>query len=281
MTRTRELSLVARLHAADGALSPAQRRIAGCILENLHQAAFLGVEELARRSDSSVATVVRFARKLGYIGFMEMRQVLLDQARTQMGPESRLLQAPKEAAAALVEIARRDMANIERTVHGINDALLHAVMQRLEAARQRVIFGHGVSRIMSEHLAYLLTLAGLSAVAGSPAEFARQVANLGPKDVVVAFTFPPYSKETVDAVSYARQRKVPVILFTDAADAPVAALASHLIILAGENLLFSHSIAAFAVVAQAIATGIASKDRERAILRLRESEHVAKPQFAE
>lgn len=274
-------SLLNRLHGALHGLTPNQRRIADCVLAEPKDAAFWGVEELAERSGTSVATVVRFAQALGFTGFLELRQALVAQARAGGDAEGRLMAAPKGAAAALVEVARRDVANIERTVAGINEALLKAVLKCLESSRHRVLFGHGVSSIMAEHLGYLLTLAGLPVVAGNPAEFARQVANLGPKDVVVAFTFQPYSKETLDAVAYARKRQVKIIAFTDRLDAPLARLADHSLIVAGENLLFSHSLASFAVVAHTLATGLASRDREGAIQRLRESEKVARPQFAE
>jgi hypothetical protein len=45
--------------------------------------------------------------------------------------------------------------------------------------------------------------------------------------------------------------------------------------------MFTHSIAAYAVVSHAIAATLVSKDREAAIHRLREAERIAKPQFSE
>jgi DNA-binding MurR/RpiR family transcriptional regulator len=273
-------SLVTRLHGTKG-LSASQRRIAACLLSRMDEAAFWGVEELAERSESSVATVVRFAQKLEYSGFLEMRQALVAQAKAKSAPEDRLLNAPKEAAAILVEVGKQDMLNIERTVHGINETLLKNLVQRIERARHRVLVGHGVSHIMSEHLCYLLTISGYVAVAGNPAEYARQVANLGPRDLLIAFSFPPYSQETLDVMGYARKRHVPIVAFTDGLDSPLARHADLTVPVAGENLMFTHSIAAYAVVSHAIAATLASKDREAAIRRLREAERIAKPQFSD
>lgn len=262
-----------------GELSASQRRIAQCLAANPDEAAFWGVEEVAARSESSVATVVRFAQKLGYSGFMAMRQALVAKAKARSAPEERLLSAPRETSAILLEVARQDMQNIERTVRGIDEELLKTVVRRLEKARNRVIIGHGVSSLLAAHLAYLLTLAGHLAVAGSAAEFARQVANLTAKDLLIAFSFPPYSQETLDAVDYARQRGVPVLAFTDALDSPLARHADLTLPMAGENLMFTHSIAAYAVVSHALAALLASGDREAAIRRLHETEQVAGSQF--
>lgn len=275
---TTKNTLVTRLHATKG-LSSSQRRIATCLLGNLGEAAFWGVEEVAERAESSVATVVRFAQKLGYRGFMEMRQALVAQAKAKTAPEDRLLRAPREAAAMLVEVAKQDMLNIERTVQGINEDLLMRLVQSIEGARFRVLVGHGVSRIMSQHLGYLLTVSGYVTVAESPAEFARQVANLDARDLLIAFSFPPYSQETLDVVDYARKRNTPVIAITDSLDAPLARHANLTVPVAGENLMFTHSIASFAVVAHTIAAALASRDREASIQRLLEAERIAKPQF--
>ena len=56
-------------------LTPGQRRVAEILMANQHEAAFLGIEELAERAGSSVATVVRFAKSLGYAGFLDAAQV--------------------------------------------------------------------------------------------------------------------------------------------------------------------------------------------------------------
>jgi DNA-binding MurR/RpiR family transcriptional regulator len=52
--------LLNRLHSAKG-LSPSQRQIADCLIANINEAALWGVEELAEKTQTCVATVVRFA----------------------------------------------------------------------------------------------------------------------------------------------------------------------------------------------------------------------------
>ncbi len=275
---TPKLSLVARIHNVRG-LSASQRRIADCVLGRMNEAAFWGVEEMAERSQSSVATVVRFAQKLGYTGFLELRQALVAQAKKRSHSDERLLQAPEEAAATLLEVARRDVQNIEQMIHGVNEELMQSVVQSLKSARHRVAIGRGVSQLMASQLAYLLTQAGLPTVEGSPADFAAQAANLTSDDLLVAFSFHPYSTETLDAASYARKRGLKVLAFTDKLGAPITKLADATLPVAGENLLYSHSMASFAVLSHAIATAVAAIERDQAIKRSREADRVSRPQF--
>ncbi|HLO65906.1 MAG TPA: MurR/RpiR family transcriptional regulator [Holophaga sp.] len=271
-------TLVARLQNARG-LSSSQRRIADCVLARMGEAAFWGVEEMAEHSQSSVATVVRFAQKLGYTGFLELRQALVAQAKRRDKGGERLFQAPEEAAATLLEVARRDVANIEQMIHGVNEALLQEVVRSLKGARHRVAIGRGVSQIMAGQLAYLLTQAGLPTIEGSPADFASQASNLDARDLLIAFSFHPYSTETLDAATYARRKGLRVLAFTDKLGAPIARLADATLPVAGENLLYSHSLAAFSVLSHGIATAVAASDREQIIQRVREADKVARAQF--
>lgn len=273
-------TLITRLQQAKE-LSVSHRRIADCLIERMAEAAFWGVEELAERSQTSVATVVRFAQKLGYSGFLELRQALVAQAKKQARSGERLLQAPAEAAATLVEVARRDIQNIEQMVASVNESMLEQAVEHLAKARHRLILGDGVSSIMAKHLAFLLSMAGFPCLEGSPLDFAYQTANLGPDDLLLALSLPPYSRETLDAAAFAHRRGIPVIAFTDRLRSPLARHADLVLPIQGENLLYSHSIATLSVLAHGIATALAAKDREGSLRKLREADRVARPKFTE
>lgn len=59
-------------------LSRSQQRIATCLLTSYDEAAFLSAADLARRLQMSEATVVRFAKAIGYDGFPELRRAIQD-----------------------------------------------------------------------------------------------------------------------------------------------------------------------------------------------------------
>ncbi len=280
MIRRADHGLAARIQAVSSGLTPGQRRIAEILLANPHEAAFLGIEELADRSESSVATVVRFAKTLGYAGFLELRKSLVHSAKRHYRRGDQLLQAPDQASATLIEVARRDIRNIERVVQAVDEKHLQGVVTLVKESRARLVLGDGVSSLMARHLAYLLVNAGLPVMEGNPADFATQVGNLAPEDLVVAFSIAPYSRETLDAAAYARKRGVKVLAFTDDLQSPLGRVATLAVPLPGENLFYSHSLAAFGVLAHAIATTIARQDPKGALRKMREVERVARPKFA-
>jgi DNA-binding MurR/RpiR family transcriptional regulator len=265
--------LLNRLHSARG-LSPSQRQIADCLIANMNEAALWGVEELAEKSRTCVATVVRFAKKLDYTGYLEMRKALVGAAKKHYGRDEQFLQAPVQAAATLLEVARRDVRNIEILLQAVNEELLQKVVKQLKASRIRLAIGDGVSALMTRQLAYLLINIDLPVMEGNPAEFATQVGLLGPKDLLIAISITPYSQETLDAAAYARKRGIPVLVITDSITSPLARVATLLLPIPGENLLYTHSLTTFNVLAHAIATSIASQAPQRALNKLREVERV-------
>ena len=272
-------SLLNRLHSAPG-LSPSQRQIADCLIANMNEAALWGVEELASKSNTCVATVVRFAKKLDYTGYLEMRKALVSAAKKQYGRDEQLLQAPVQASATLLEVSRRDVKNIEILLQAVNEDLLQKVVKQLVGSRNRLAIGDGVSALMTRQLAYLLINIGLPVLEGNPADFATQVGLLEGKDLLIAISISPYSQETLDAAAYARKRGIPILVFTDSLTSPLAKLASLVLQIPGENLLFSHSLTTFGILTHTIATSIASQAPQRALSKMREVEQVAHRKFA-
>ena len=271
--------LLNRLHSAEG-LSPSQRQIADCLIANMNEAALWGVEELAEKSHTCVATVVRFAKKLDYTGYLEMRKALVSAAKKHYGRDEQLLQAPVQASATLLEVARRDVRNIETLLQAVNEDLLQRVVKQIKASRLRLAIGDGVSALMTRQIAYLLINIGLPVIEGNPADFATQVGLLSTKDLLIAISISPYSQETLDASAYARKRGIPILVFTDSLNSPLARFANLVLLIPGENLLFSHSVTAFGVLAHAIATSIASQAPQQALSKMREAERVAHRKFA-
>jgi DNA-binding MurR/RpiR family transcriptional regulator len=266
--------LMARLTNARD-LSPSQYRIADCLKANMEEAALWGVEDLAMESKTCVATVVRFAKKLGYSGYLEMRKALVSSARKLYRRGDQLLEAPAQAAATLLEVGLRDIRNIERVMKAVDEETLQGAVTLVRASRLRLALGDGVSALMARHLAYLLINTGMPTLEGSPADFATQVGALGPEDLVIAISITPYTRETLDAAAYARKRGIPVLAFTDTGHSPMARIATLALPIPGDN----HSLAAFGVLAHAIATAIARHDAPASLKRMREVERVAKPKF--
>src|SRR5512143_566290 len=71
-------------------LTKSERHIADYLRKNQEESAFLSVGELAQRLDLSEATLVRFARSLGFDSYPAMREVLQENFRRRVTHSARL-----------------------------------------------------------------------------------------------------------------------------------------------------------------------------------------------
>jgi DNA-binding MurR/RpiR family transcriptional regulator len=272
----------ARLAEAYRDLPEAMRRIADALMSDPLLGALWGIESMAERAQVSVGTVVRFAKRLGYRGFSEFRDALREACHTRSGDSDlELLVAPTDVMGTLAEVTRRDTENLNRLIQVVDHPTLEAATRMLTEARHRVILGRGVSHVMSLIMAFYLTQAGLPCIAAIPSDFSTQVANLGPKDLLVVLSFAPYSRETVDSAIFARECGTPVLAFSDRADSPLKPYADILIPVPSEDLLFSCSLTTFATLVHAFAIVAASKDHAGTIKRLKAADQVAQPLFVD
>ena len=104
------------------------------------------------------------------------------------------------------------------------------------------------------------------AMSGDSLSFPEQIVLLTPKDLIIAFSFPPYSRQTVEAAQLAHQRKIPVVSFTDKKTAPIVQYSLHILIAKTDNILFTNSLGAISMLINALVTEIVLTE-EKKVLR--------------
>jgi DNA-binding MurR/RpiR family transcriptional regulator len=252
-------------HATDLPLQ--QRAIADYLLDHLQLVPFLSIPELARRTGASEATVVRFAQRIGFSGFSELKVALVDllQSRIAADPSDQ----PTEELGEIVldAVAALEISNIERTVASLDRTVFSEVAEALFSANHTFSFGMGVSAHLAELAAYTLTQTGvrascLSTRFTSPRE---QAVALRPGDALVVFSFPPYSKQSLQLLEDAAARGASTVAICDRLTAPAAGLARWALAVKTDNVMFTNAVAAVTVLFNALAAEIAASHRERAL----------------
>lgn len=246
-----------------------QRSIADYVLEHLTAVPFLSIPELARRVGVSEATIVRFAQRLGYPGFSELKVELVEilQQHLRQGAEE-----PSEVVArdVLAEVAELEKTNISRTVGALDRRVVRAAAEAAFQADVVFTFGMGVSAHLADLAAYTLLQVGvrtsnLSTRFSSPRE---QLVAVKPGDLVMVFSLPPYSRQGLEVLDEASGLGVPTVAVTDRVTAPAARLARWVLPVKSDNMMFTNAVAAVTVLLNALATEIATSHRGEAIAAL-------------
>jgi DNA-binding MurR/RpiR family transcriptional regulator len=245
-----------------------QQLVATYLLDHLREAPFLAVPELAQRSGASEATVVRLAQRLGYSGFTALRSDLLAVFRQKMLNQRTVADGlpPEVDEDTLARVARLEIENIAQSIEEIDSEAFRRTAAALLRADHVYTFGLGISAHLAALTTYLLTQIGVrsTALATSYSSPLEQLVTLRPTDLVLAFSFPPYSRQTLELVGEAERRGVPTVALCDRPTAPVATLARHTIAARSENLMFTNAFSAVSVLLNALTTDIAFRSRAHA-----------------
>jgi DNA-binding MurR/RpiR family transcriptional regulator len=254
-----------------------QRKVADFLLQHLEEAPFLSVVEIEERSGASKATVVRLAQHLGYSGFLEMREALVKDLQSRMMITEMFPLLPKSGRGeTLTAVAHQDVENINQTINQLDPKVFTDVAQMILEASQVFAVGLGISSLMSRILAYSLNQVAIRCTpcVHDYESFMEQIHMIGQGDLLIAFSFPPYSRETIEFVKAVAEKKRAVVAITDRVTSPIGFYASRVLPIASQNMLFTNSFSAMTVLINALTTEVALRNRVKATKNLKESERL-------
>jgi DNA-binding MurR/RpiR family transcriptional regulator len=225
-------------------LSPELQRAARWVREHAPSMALLSMRRIAREAGVSPATMSRLARRLGFLDFEALRRPFVELIAPNRAPLPPMRSGARRAEAARAQaMVRAQQANLV-ALPELNDAsALDAAADALLAAQHVAFLGLRVNYAVAFHLYYVHGLIAtngrlLTDLAGTLAD---QVGKLGPRDVLVAISQSPYTRQTVDAVARARAQGVSIVALTDSALSPIARGADHVLRFQAQTASFFHS----------------------------------------
>lgn len=255
-----------------------QRKVADFVLDNFDNIPFVDVHEVSKQVGVSVASVVRFAQSIGFTGFSELRDAISESLKKHLKKNEifPLIDKSKLENDILSSVANMDVKNINDTLTNIDRETFNKVINVILQSKRVYTAGLGISYLLAEILAYQLTQVGVdsSVLKHTHTLFHEQILYMNKKDLLICFSFPPYSKETVDVAKFADKNGIGVISITNKSTAPIASHSKAVLTVKSENMLFTNSFAAISVLINAIATACAVKNKSKAKRVLKESEKI-------
>ena len=108
----------------------------------------------------------------------------------------------------------------------------------------------------------------------SGSEIFEQIMNIGKEDVMIAISFPRYSKRIINAVDYAKTKDANVIAISDSELSPIAYQADQVLVAESDMVSFVDSLAAPMSLINAIIVAIAKLQQDELTVRLHRLEEV-------
>ncbi len=257
-------NLIAMIEEGMPTFSKGQKRIANYILEHYDKAAYMTASKMGALVGVSESTVVRFAIELGFEGYPEMQKSLQELIRMKLTSVQRV-----EVTNSLIgegdvleKILVSDAEKIRRTLEEVDREAFEAAVDKIVAADKIYIIGVRSSsslagflnfnfRMIFDNVKFVQTTSG--------SEMFEQIMSIGPNDVMIAISFPRYSKRIVNAVEYAHNAGADVISLTDSHQSPIAGVADQLLLARSDLVSFVDSLVAPLSIINAIIVAVSRK----------------------
>ena len=227
--------------------SKGQKRIASYILENYDKAAFMTASRLGILAGVSESTVVRFASELGYDGYPSMQRALQDMIRSRLTSTQRIQAAGDMYQNVLPAVIQSDIDKLRQMLsHGRQDEF-DRVVDKIMTSRHVYILGVRSSSFVAGYLHFYMHLLSENVTliqSNAAGEMFEQMLRMGPGDVLIAISFPRYSKVTINTVKFARDRGAEIIAITDNELSPVCQLSQAALLAPCEMISFVDSMVA-------------------------------------
>ncbi len=250
------------------ALPKNHKVIANYFIDNFDRIPFLSVQNISEATGTSVATIVRFAQRVGFKGFLEMREEIGQnlQSLIQKKEIFTLVDSIELKNDTLTYVANQDIDNINDTVSLIDRKSFNASISTILKAERVFTAGLGISYLLSEILSYQLNQIGISSfnLRHDNSSFKEQLIYFGKNDILIVFSFPPYSVETIELARTANGKGIKVVAITNKNASPVTKHAENILIVSSKNMLYTNSFAAISVIINAITTECALKNKTKA-----------------
>ena len=244
-----EKDILAVLDRKQGTFSKGQLRIARYIMENADKASYMTASKLGQKTGVSESTVVRFALELGYSGYPEMRKALQETIRSRLTSLQRMEVARTVIGTRdpLTAILNSDMENILLTQSAVSRDVFEHAVETILRARNIYILGARTSSALAVFMGFYLGLIlGNVRVLNEnrEGEIMEQMLRIGSDDLFIGISYPRYSRRTVQAVRFAKDRGAAVLALTDSDTSPIAVRSDICLLARSDMVSFVDSLVA-------------------------------------
>jgi len=245
-------------------MSKAQKKIAEYILSNIDKAAFMTAVRLAQFTGVSESTVVRFAMELGYDGYPEMRRALQDSMRGKLTSVQRIKVAKDRLGShdILNQVLSSDIEQIRKTMEEADSADFTKAVDAIVDAKNIYILGLRSSSFLAKFMGYYFDLffSNSRVISESPdREVFEQIVRLSEGDLLIAISFPRYSRRTIKTMQYAQSIGAKIIAITDGTASPLTEHADITLCARSDMISFLDTLVAPLSLVNALVVAVSEK----------------------
>ncbi len=208
-------------------LSPQERRLANYILQQPSSISRMGITQLATQCGISPATVTRFCKTFHFEGFPDFKMKLAAELAQQSIPGSyQDIIAGNPLAEIVKAIESNHVSSINDTTRLLSLPRLEQAIGYLIRARRIDLYGIATSSIVAQDFYQKLIRIGKNCTAFADSHMQiTSASTLSSEDVAIAISYSGETKETIDALTCAKENGATTLSLTQYSSNPLADIA--------------------------------------------------------
>jgi DNA-binding MurR/RpiR family transcriptional regulator len=249
-------------------LTKSEKRIANYLRKNQEESAFLSASEIADRLGLSEATLVRFARTLGFNSYPSMRTLLQEAFRHRVTHAARLrsrLEDLRQGGDIFEQLVVSEIDYLTQALETVNRQALQKSLELLHKCERIFVFGVGPSVSLVNLLDIRLKRFGRQVVplTISGQEILEPLLSMTSKDLlfVICFFDVPLALNLV--LDYAKELSCPVIMLTDTLGSIIGDKADVVLAARRGPMAEFHSLVVPMTIINTLLLALANEDREQ------------------
>ena len=255
-------TLISRIEESYPSMSKSHKVIADYILENYEIAAYLTAARLGEETGISVSTVVRFASTMGFEGYPEFQQALRETIKGKLTTPQRIEVSLSQISndEIIDRVLTKDIDMIKDSLANISREDFKKATETINSAKKIYIIGVRSSASLASFMYFYFKMIFTNVrliSSNSESEMFEEIIKISPDDVCIALSFPRYSKQVYNVLSFARDKGAKIVAITDNENAPIASFADHVLIAKSEMTSFMDSLVAPLSIINALMLSVA------------------------
>lgn len=243
------------------------RLVASFVLNYPQEVAVMSMREQAKLAGLPPSTMTRFAKRLGFSGYDDIREIFINALRSKGNEYSSRVSALVEMkqkvgeSSLVLDLANTTISHIQSMCQADNLASIVSAAKTLSEARKIYCVGMRASFSIAFHFYHVASYFQNNVIlveGAGESGLMTLMQGIGPKDVLLVCSLSPYSRRSVVLTRYMAQQKARVVAITDDASSPVARLATDTILVQKQTTSFFDAMTPAFLVSELLATLMAA-----------------------
>lgn len=205
-------------------LRQSEKKVADYTLSNIEKLMNSSISEVAKESNVSEATVIRFCKATGFLGFQDLKLALAKSLAEPGSPKIfENISKADDLEIAIQKVFTTNVYALNETLRNLDLTQLKQVAEAINSARIIYLYGLGTSGMIAEYASYRFTRMGLVTKEYVDSHsIALSTATVKREDVVLTISQSGSTKEIVEALEAVKKHGALTVAITGYPNSPAA-----------------------------------------------------------